>query len=154
MINKYQSQIWFFGGEGYFYLLLVYLFILLEYGCFTMSCQFLLYSKVNQLYIYTYPLFFRLSSHLGHHRALSRVPCAVQQPLISSLVYTQQSIHVNLSLPVHPTSPPPTLVTISLFSTSVTISVQAKFEPKLILHEFFSQKIINSISPISKCHRE
>ena len=27
----------------------------------------------NQLYIYIYPLFFGFSSHLGHHRALSRV---------------------------------------------------------------------------------
>ena len=36
----------------------IYLFILtslLEYECFTMVCQFLLYNKVNQLYIYIYP---------------------------------------------------------------------------------------------------
>ena len=46
-----------------------------------MLCQFLLYSKVNQLYIYTYPLFFGFPSHLGHHRTLRRVPCAIQQVL-------------------------------------------------------------------------
>ena len=34
-----------------------------------MLCEFLLYSKVNQLYIYMYPLFFGFPSHLGHHRA-------------------------------------------------------------------------------------
>ena len=28
---------------------------LLEYNCFTMVCQFLLYNNVNQLYIYIYP---------------------------------------------------------------------------------------------------
>ena len=28
---------------------------LLEYNCFTRLCQFLLYNKVNQLYIYIYP---------------------------------------------------------------------------------------------------
>ena len=28
---------------------------LLEYNCFKMVCQFLLYNKVNQLYIYIYP---------------------------------------------------------------------------------------------------
>ena len=28
---------------------------LLEYNCFTMVCPFLLYNKVNQLYIYIYP---------------------------------------------------------------------------------------------------
>ena len=28
---------------------------LLEYNCFTITCQFLLYNKVNQLYLYIYP---------------------------------------------------------------------------------------------------
>ena len=36
-----------------------------------------LYSKVNQLYEYTYPLLFGFPSHWGHHRALSRIPCAI-----------------------------------------------------------------------------
>ena len=29
--------------------------LLLEYNCFTVLCQFLLYNKVNQLYVYIYP---------------------------------------------------------------------------------------------------
>ena len=33
----------------------LFLTSLLEYNCFTMVCQFLLYNKVNQLYIYIYP---------------------------------------------------------------------------------------------------
>ena len=33
----------------------VFLTSLLEYNCFTMVCQFLLYNKVNQLYIYICP---------------------------------------------------------------------------------------------------
>ena len=44
---------------SYYIYLCIYLFIyltsLLEYNCFTMVCQFLLYNKVNQLYIYIYP---------------------------------------------------------------------------------------------------
>ena len=32
-----------------------FLTCLLEYNCFTMVCQFLLYNKVNQLYVYIYP---------------------------------------------------------------------------------------------------
>ena len=52
-----------------------------------MLCQFLLYCKVNQLYIYIYPLFFGFPSHLDHHRALNRVPCATQQVLISYLFF-------------------------------------------------------------------
>ena len=44
-------------------------YFLLEYSCFTMLCYFLLYSKMNQPYIYTYPLsfgrpFFQVTS--GH----------------------------------------------------------------------------------------
>lgn len=49
---------------------------LLEYSCFTMLWWFLLYHKVNQLYIH--PLFFRFSSHLGHHRTMSRVLFATE----------------------------------------------------------------------------
>ena len=39
-----------------------------------MLCYFLLYGKVNPLYVHVYPLFCRFPSHLGHHRVLSRVP--------------------------------------------------------------------------------
>ena len=35
--------------------LLIFLTSLLEYNCFTMVCQFLLYNKVIQLYIYICP---------------------------------------------------------------------------------------------------
>ena len=33
-----------------------FFFNLLEYSCFTVSCYFLLYNKVNHPYVYTYPL--------------------------------------------------------------------------------------------------
>ena len=39
---------------------------------------FLLYSKVKQLCVYIHPLFSGFRSHLGHYRALSRDPCAIQ----------------------------------------------------------------------------
>ena len=86
-----------------------------------MLCQFLLYSKVNQLYVYIYPLFFGFPSHLGHHRVLSGVSCAIQQVLISYLFYTQQCMYVSPNLPVHPTHPPCPLGIHSLFSTSVSV---------------------------------
>ena len=44
-------------------------------------------SKMNQWYIYIYPLPFRFPSHLGHHRALSRAPCEIQHVLIIYLFY-------------------------------------------------------------------
>ena len=44
---------------------------------------------MNQPHIYLYPLFgFGFPSHVGHHRALNRVPCVVEQDLISYLFYT------------------------------------------------------------------
>ena len=64
------------------------LYSLLAYSCFTMLCSFLLYSKVHQLYVYIYSLYFGCSSPLGHHRALSRVPWA-------------QNIYNRFSLVVH-----------------------------------------------------
>ena len=59
-----------------------------------MLCVFLLQSKVNQLFIHIDPLFFGFLSHLGHHRVLSRVPCAIQQVILSYLFYTQLCIYV------------------------------------------------------------
>ena len=72
----------------YFNFLNKFFSFLLEYSCFTILCQLLLYSKLNQLYLYIYPLFFGFPSHLSHYRALSRVPCAIQYVLISCLFYT------------------------------------------------------------------
>ena len=64
-----------------FLFLFFFLTSLLEYNCFTMVCQFLLYNKVNQLYIYICPHISSLlhlpPSHpphptpLGGHKALS-----------------------------------------------------------------------------------
>ena len=102
-----------------------------------MLCQFLLYSKVNQPHIYIYPLFQGFPSHLGHHRVLKRVPCAIRQDLIHYLFFTQQCIYVNPSLPIHPTpslgliflivaSVHPALTEISLNARSLNKTVQNK----------------------------
>ena len=48
-----------------------------------MFCQFLLYSKVTQSYIYMHILFLTLSSIRFHHKCLAMVPCAIQQNLIA-----------------------------------------------------------------------
>ena len=50
-------------------------------NCFTMLCQFLLYSKVNQLFVYIYPLF-GFPSHLAYHRALNPPGFKTNWPLI------------------------------------------------------------------------
>ena len=55
-----------------------------------MLCYFQVQSKVNQLFIYIHPLFFRFLSHIGYCSVLSRVPCAIQQVLSSYLFYVQQ----------------------------------------------------------------
>ena len=44
------------------------------------------------LYIYIHPFFFGLSSHLGHHKALSRVCCAIQQVPISYFIHSINTV--------------------------------------------------------------
>ena len=69
----------------------------------------LLYSKVNWLHIGTYPLFlifllphsFSDSVPIWVFIELSRVPCAIQQVLISYLFYTQQCEYVSSNLPIY-----------------------------------------------------
>ena len=93
------------------------IFLKLRYNSCTILCQFLVYSEVNQLYGYKYSLF-GFHSHLGHCRALSRIPCAIQQVLKVILyvllymciyiyiymshqfLYTYQCVYINL--PIHP----------------------------------------------------
>lgn len=55
---------------------------------------------------YMYPSFTAFPFHLGHRRALGKVPCAVQQVLTSYLFYTQnqQCTYANPSLHIHPSS--------------------------------------------------
>ena len=56
-----------------------------------------MYSKVNSFYIYIYhPLFcvFRFFSQIGCFRVLSRVPCDIQQILLSYLFYTLWCIYI------------------------------------------------------------
>ena len=79
-------------------------------------CQFLLHSKVNQLYVYTYLLFLGFPSHLGIHRGQSSLCYTVDSDQLSVVYNTQQCICVNPNLPIHPNLLSP-LVSISLFST-------------------------------------
>ena len=54
---------------------------LLEYNWFTVLCQFLLYNRVTQSYIYI--LLLILSSIMAHPKRLDTVPCAAQYDLIA-----------------------------------------------------------------------
>ena len=59
-------------------LIMLFCTSLLEYNCFTMVCQFLLYNKVNQLYVYIYP----------HISSLLPLPPTLPIPLLQ--VVTEQ----------------------------------------------------------------
>ena len=47
---------------------------------------------MDQLYIHKHPFFFWFPSHLGHHRALSQVPCAIKAFKILSLCFSFVSL--------------------------------------------------------------
>ena len=64
------------------------------------TSQCLLYSKVNQLEVYIYSHFFGFPSHLGHHIALSRVPCALQYfALIIYFIHSINSVYKTVPIP-------------------------------------------------------
>ena len=58
-----------------------------------MLCECLLYSKVNQLYVYIHPFFFGFPSRLSHYRALIRVPCDIELVLISYLAIPEEQFY-------------------------------------------------------------
>ena len=110
----------------FFPCLIFFLIAVQQYSCFTILCQFLLYSKVDQQHTYIYPLFCRFFSHLGHHKALSRVPCAMQLSFHQLPILNTVVVYVNSNLPVHPTSSSP-LVSVCLFFMSVSLFLLYKF---------------------------
>ena len=100
----------------------------MEDDCFTMLCQFLPYSHVNQSQVHTYPLsfeppFFPPRSHpLGPHRALSRARCFIWQLPTSCACYTRCCLCLSSSHPFLP----PTLSTIP-FSMSVSLRLPCRY---------------------------
>ena len=108
--------------------LFIYLTCLLEYNCFTMVCYFLLYNKVNQLYIYHHtssllclppilpipPL-----QVVTKHRADLPVLCSCF-PL--AIYFTFGSVYMSMPLSHFiPTYPSPLPVSSSPFSTSASL---------------------------------
>ena len=73
------------------------IFIIVDLQC---CIIFLLYNRVNLLYIHIYPLFFRFYSHIGHYRVLSRVPCAICSIIAIVLVISYIYSTVYMSIPV------------------------------------------------------
>lgn len=59
------------------------------------TCEFQVYDKVNQLYIYTWPFLFRSFSHIGYYTVTHRLPRDIQQVLAP--IYFIYS-HVSMSI--------------------------------------------------------
>ena len=66
------------------FLFFIFLISLLEYNCFTMVCQFLLYNKVNQFYVYIYP----------HISSLLRLPSTLPIPPLQVVTKHQADLPV------------------------------------------------------------
>ena len=99
--------------QSFFFFQSLHLFLLKQFEFFFLSCichtETVCVSALQQSEsagpIHIYPLFSGFPFHLGHHRALNRVPCPIQEALITYLSYTQQCIYVNLDVPIHLTPP-------------------------------------------------
>ena len=110
-------------------ILFFFLNSLLEYNCFTLLCQFLLYNKVNQLYVYIYP---HIPSLLclpptlpipalwvvSKHGADLPVLCGCF-PL--AICFTFGSVYMSVPLSLRPSLPFPLPVSSSPFSTSASL---------------------------------
>ena len=109
--------------------LLLFKTSLLQYNCFTMVCQFLLYNKVSQLYIYIYHhISFLLClpptlpipplQVVTKHRADLPVLCGCF-PL--AIYFTFGSVYMSMPLSLRPSLPFPLPVSSSPFSTSASL---------------------------------
>ena len=142
----------------YICICILYLFLkfLVVYSCFTMLCHFLLHSKANLLYVCIHPFLFGFLSHLGHHRALTRVPCAVQQLPISYILYTWECKYVTPSVPVHLTPTPFSHWCPCLFSPSVRLPYLYVFGWSVSLAIPNTQGVcgVPHAGPLSGCHAD
>ena len=79
---------------------------LLGYSCFTTLCQFLLYSEVNQFYVYIYPLFFRFSLviYFIHSSVYMSIPISQFMPFPSAPPYITAFGFNHTKLPKMPKS--------------------------------------------------
>ena len=77
-------------------------FIYFILSWFTTLYSSQVYNKVNQLYTYICPLFFRFFSPIGHYKVLRRFPCAIQL-LVIYFIYS----NVHMSPPISQLIPPP-----------------------------------------------
>ena len=98
---------------------------------------------IAKLISYTHNIvtLFRLFSHIGYYRILHRVPCAIKR-FVLIIYFLYSYVYVNLSLLIFP---PPCLllVSISLFSTSVTLFL---FHKKICLYHCLSIPNISVIT--------
>ena len=70
---------------------------------FTVLCSFQVYSKVIQLYVHMYLFFFKLFSHLGYYRILSRAPCPIQEVLVGYL-FSILCVYINPKILILPSA--------------------------------------------------
>ena len=97
---------------------------LLEYNCFTIVCQFLLYNKVNQLYMYIYPHISSLPSSLSHPSRWSQSTELISLCYAAAshyLFYIWQCIYVHATLSLRPSLYFPLPLSSSPFSMSASL---------------------------------
>ena len=121
-----------------------------------MICQVQAYSKVIQLYIQIYLLFFQLFSHLGYYRVLSKVPCSILQVLVDYLFYRQQCVHVNpkLSIYLSPQPFPPGYHRFihQIYFSSVYLQRTHSLLPLILVFQLFLRFCLPIIQHLTSSH--
>ena len=116
-----------------------------------MFCQFLLYSKMNHLYIYTHIHVYIPFSHIVmlYHKWLDIVPRAIQMDIVAYPFQRQEFASINPKLPIHPT-PSPTPWQPQVYSPSTWFSFlwKGSFVPYIRSRFVISYGICLSLSDL------
>ena len=102
-----------FKNKGHYfyqiYFLDIYFVLLLEYSCFTMLYQSLLYNKVNQLYVYIYLIPLAPPFHLLHR---SRSSQSTRLSSLCSTAASHQLYILHMAVYIYVSAAPPILSTL------------------------------------------
>ena len=80
--------------------------ILLKYSWLSMVLLSLLNNKMILLDPQTWAFFLRFFPHMGYHRILSRVQCAIEQVPVDHPFHIQEYAYASPKPPIHPSHPP------------------------------------------------
>ena len=130
--------------------------LLLEYNCFIMLFEFLLYSKVNRLHVYILSPLFWISFPFKSPQSTEQSSLCYAVRFSFLICFIHSRVYICMSIPISQSSQlsPPLLVSICLFSTSGSLFLLCKQVHLYLFSRFHIYVLIYNIlfmyEPISQ----